>query len=802
MRMLHQSMRSSSCGCRIIAHQGKCSTSRISASGGRLLGSENLTHRVSLALVIVAGLMPMTWYRPSNVIKGIDSFFSLHPETLMSQVLHTWSTTGSPGIPNNQIPGLPIWLAQFGLHFIGMPVPAAQIVVICTLSVTAALGAYVLTIEILRSSNKNLGPFPIEIGALAGGILWVANPAALAQVWYRQTLLEVTWALLPWLVRLFIQAASDSKDSLLRFFFRGLGITVVGSAGLVEAYLPGIAVLVSAWVSPLVYVSFKHHRVARLRPLVAVSGGVFAGVAWWLVPAIPFFKSIVRGTALSPSSSLELRAFSPYLSIQKILTLTNAPLIWQAPGPSQASFTSWSWIITRPSSFIIYLIPAVSITGVMLCFRRWRESTPAILGSVFAIIVGVIVTKGDNRPFRHIGMLLIQLPFGSVFRDPASTLIFVAALPICVLFGIGVCSLASLGVNWTMLGIVSMILIDGLACFAWWTSDVIPRSVGVIPSEYVTVPDSYQSFAGWANALRLGEKIMVLPYSKFNVSAFKWKSGADTGLDCVLPEFIVREIILCGNTNLGLADIPGVTLATDLARKKSEVFDLAKLWGVGTWLIHRDWDYEVAPDTYLGPNAISNLSKFAQSKASGNVELGGRIFKSRQLVALSQRALPLVYSPSILIKSSSIASSNNALNIAKHLVAGNRQGVEVQKSSGSPKCDKSAQLTINRGLNDLSGEIDGSGSVCLVFGETFDHGWQLILADSRSTVTSHFRANWWQNGWAITLDGKTQWHLIYHPQYVVELGLDVGLLEWAVCAIMVASVLFMKFTRQFHIEPN
>ena len=714
----------------------------------------------------------------------------------MSQVLDTWSTAGNAGTPNNQIPGLPIWFAQFGLHFIGIPDSVAQIAVISTLSVLAALGTYFLTIQIMKSAPINLGTFAVEIGALAAGILWVANPAALAQVWYRQTFLDVTWAMLPWLALLFVQAASDSKDSLLKFFFRGLFVAVIGSAGLVEALLPGIALLILAWLSPMVIASIKQNRTIHLWQLAAASSGILVGIVWWLIPAIPYFKAIVKGTTLSPSSSLELAAFSPYLNIQKILTLTDAPLIWQSPGPNQPPFTIWSWIVTRPSSLIIFIIPAVVITGLFLSYRRWQKLTPSIMGAVVAILLGAIVTKGNNGPLSSIGALLIKIPYGSAFRDPASTLIFISALPICVLFGVGACSLVLRDMNWAIVGIACVVLIDGLVGFAWWTNAVIPRNIGVIPSEYVTVPKSYQSFANWTKQLTLGEKIMVLPYSRLDSNAFIWKSGADTGLDCVLPDFIVRQILLCGNSNVGLANTPGITLATDLASKEPGVFALAKLWGVGTWLIHLDWNYKVVPHTYSGPIAIRNLTIFSRSKISGNFDLGSRIFTSKELEALSQQALPLVYSPNISIESSAGASSQGALKVAESLVSGKRRGVEIRKRPGSPKCDNSASLTVNGGLGDLSGEIIGNGSVCFVFGETFDHGWQLILTHARTTIESHFRANWWQNGWVIRLNGKAEWHLIYHPQDAVNLGLDVGLFEWGICLIVAGGSRLRKFSRR------
>lgn len=757
-------------------------------------------HRLALALVFVTGLCPIGWYRPTMPIIGIDSFFSLFPGTLLNQVLAPWSTAGNPGTPNSQLAGLPVYAMEYLLSRLQVPLAAAQIVIVCLLSCLATLGAYRLLRAIVDVEQVRVGVVASEIGSVAAAVLWTVSPLALAQVWYRQTFLEVTWALLPWLVMLAVRAATDTSKSALMYYFYGCGLGLAGSAGLPEAYLPGVALLTCVWLGPVICRVVPERGVAGLSRLVAAAAGVFTGVAWWLIPAIPLLQTLVKGASLSPPTQAELQAFSPFMTVARIMTMTDAPLLWQRVGPGEPRFESWAGVITQAPGFgIPFLIPAIALVGVAFTLRGRARKYGVVNGAAWAVGAGVVVAKGLNPPVSQVATILTHLPFGSVFRDPASTVAFVAALPLCGLFGLGVSFLLGLSVPWRVVAVASIILVDGVSSAAWWTGRVVPERVGILPSSYVVMPHAYSSFGQWLATQSPGGKVMVIPYSQFGGSAFRWSSGADTGLDCVLPGLVSSQIFLCGNTNVGLADVPGTALAEGLKSGSRRVFALAWLWGIGTWVAHRDWNFAVEPATYSGKLGVVRLEEVARRLKSGSARTASRVFWSKDLISIRQPSLPLVYAAAYAETSSVRPTSQAALAVAEALMSQGESAVVVPRDIGRNRCRGSVVLSSGGETGGLGGVVSGQGSACIIFGETFSPGWRLVLIGGRGAVVRHFVANWWQNGWVVKVRGQARWKLVYEPGQVVGLGLDVGESEW-VCLAGVGAYFWLRRGRRWAVS--
>jgi hypothetical protein len=165
------------------------------------------------------------------------------------------------------------------LNRLQIPLAAGQIVIICGLSCMATFGAYRLVRATIELEQIRVSVAARELVSVGAAVLWTVSPFALAQVWYRQTFLEVTWALLPWLVLLAVRAATDSHGSVLMYYVYGCGLALIGSAGLPEAYLPGIAILTCVWLCPVVGHSLREKRADRLGKLAAAGGGVLTGVS-------------------------------------------------------------------------------------------------------------------------------------------------------------------------------------------------------------------------------------------------------------------------------------------------------------------------------------------------------------------------------------------------------------------------------------------------------------------------------------------------------------------------------------------
>jgi hypothetical protein len=733
------------------------------------------------AILMLVGFAPLLWNRADRPIIGIDSLFSLNPAAALGQALLPWSVAGSPGVANSQTPALPVYIFEWLLFKAGIPLGWSELLTVAIFASVAAFGVYRLTAMMIQSEGLFHGVLVSELAATAAGVLWVVNPASLAQVWYRQTYLEVTWALLPWLLLVVLRATRDENVKPSWIAAASGATALVGSAGLPEAYLPGIAVLLTMWCVPPAWVRWRAgDRQVPIR-LAAAAAGLICGLAWWLLPALQFLRTLVSEAQLSPSTAAELNAFSPYLSLGRIVSLRDAPFLWQAVSVNGARFTPWASVITTGAlSGLPLFVPLTALAGILLYPRKRQSGHGYVIGALLTVVAGAFLTKGANPPWSGLGLLLTRLPFGSAFRDPASTLLFVTALPLCVLFGIGVNALTRLSIGGRMLSLALVAGSLGPVLFVWFGGAVIPGRVGPIPSSYVTVPRSYVSSGKWINQEPAGTKVMVLPYSRFGQTAVRWRSGAETGPDCLLPSFAVKEIFICGNTGLKYADVPGQKLATEIAANPTAARALAWLWGVGVWIAHRDWNYQLAPDTYSGRIATKTVVREAYSGTTRDS------FRSTHLVAIKQTTLPLIYAAKKWIP-----LQRSSLPISRVEEAFSEKTAAVVSSGRKPvSCSQRMVLRSDGSVVDPSGVVRGTGIACIVFGETYSPGWRLNASNGK--VLRHFVANGWENCWLMRVRGVSRWQVTFVPGEAVSLGLTIGAVEWFV---LLAGLAFLGIRR-------
>lgn len=732
------------------------------------------------AVVALFGIAVFSWYQSGRVILGIDTLFSLNPDASLVTATQSWSTVGSPGLPNSQLAGLPVYFLQVALRSVGIGIELAELITLAIFAIVAGLGVYSLFLLVAKHQQIVAPSWSLHFGAVGASLIWLVSPFALAQVWYRPTFLDALWAVLPWLTWACLRAVVDPHVAPHHTFATTAAIALAGSAGLTEAYLPGVAILLLAWLSPPLIQRWRTHDHASVARAVSAGLGLVLGTLWWLLPALPFLTTIAAGTSVSPPAIAELEAFSPYLSTGKLIALMGAPFLWQRVAIQGARFEAWSgWITGGIASGLPYLVPLTALGGIVLLPRRSKSRAGLVAGAIFALIIGILVAKGLNPPFPQLAIALTRLPFGSAFRDPATTLAFVPVLPLTVLFGFGVLLTVSMSFPWRLFSIVGGI--GGLlfGSLIWFTGNVLPASIGQIPSTYVAIPRSYTRVAKWLTGVTPGTKIMVLPYSQFGQTALRWQHGADTGPDCIFPSVAPRLISLCGNVGNATADLPGQNLARQAARNADDAFALGWLWGVGVWLIHRDWDFSVAPATYSGQLGVRRMLAAASAYSPPTQ------FHSQQLVALREPALPLVYAGDAVLRTGPAVSPSLAARLFRRKIP----TVVVGKTRPSPSCGSSPTSLVTEGSPAAPrGRLVGDGTVCLVFAETFSPGWQLVVNGGHSAVLSHFVANWWENGWSLRVHGDTRWSLRFSPARGPRIGLVVGLAEWVVLFICLVAL--------------
>lgn len=533
-------------------------------------------------IVLAAGLAPIVWLDNGLILKTVDSFFAVYPRHLLGTALYTWQTRSSTGVAAYSIPSIPLVALQQGLFMAGVPLVVDQSFILVTLAMAAVIGATWLMGEAIGNDHPTmLGTRDRFICAVVG-VEWVANPFALSFVWFHQLQTEVTWAVLPWLVLVVIRGARGS----LTFRQSSAWLVILcflGAAGLPHIYIPSIGlVLLIMGISSGTRNPHTKHGLMLIVGLLAVFVGA---LAVWIVPSLPLLHDLVNTGEIGAPPLTQLRFASRFTNLANVLSLTAVPALHQ--GVSGTPYMSWSWLILQwPGNVLRFILPVVAGIGSFWGIRQPATRRIAV-GSTVAVVIGALFSKGINQPFPIVSIDLLRLPFGAGYTYPLDKFALVLVVAICLLFGLGL--RAILESKRRSLAIPVVLVTGVWLALPWWDGQVIPAGGGVLPSAHVSVPKAYVRAGMLLARQPLMGKTFVVPYQPNGGTAFSWAHGVQPNLDCLLEDWTPGRSVICVPSGQPYGDRVGPALNAGLRNSDPRVLALAKLWGIDTWVIHRDW---------------------------------------------------------------------------------------------------------------------------------------------------------------------------------------------------------------------
>src|ERR1035437_1178164 len=279
------------------------------------------------AIFAIIGLVPLTWFRSRLPLLGVDSYFTLHPSQMFPEANHAWNARLSPGISGFDNAS---WLEYAEVKMADVfPIWLVQAFILSALSSIAVFGMYKavrLYLLLLRECGTRLmgrcSTVSIDVAAMTGAALWVCNPFALSFVWWHITLIEATWAMLPWLLVAVLRAPLWPRRLTL---ITGAALGASGRLTMPEPYLPQI-IVVSVTVAIIAF-----GLAARKRQTAICLGilftGLSGGVLTWFLPAVPLLHEIasqalaVGGNALGGVGPA-VAVSTAYATLPNVLSLT------------------------------------------------------------------------------------------------------------------------------------------------------------------------------------------------------------------------------------------------------------------------------------------------------------------------------------------------------------------------------------------------------------------------------------------------------------------------------------------------
>lgn len=570
------------------------------------------------------------WFAHGMPIKGVDSYFSLHPAGRLFESLSSWDARTSSGTPSSDVIAAGLNWLQAALSLSGLPLPAVEMIITLTLSITAAIGMYHFGLLILDGQLTR----PVDRWvSCALAISWLANPFALSYVWAHQLLIQVTWAALPWLL-FAVVCCVTSRIDVLNSICLLLTIMIIAAAAFPHAYLPGIGLVMSAvGIGSLGLAD----SIGRAFPRLLVAGLALAGgTLWWLLPSLPMLNTLVAQATIGPDSPhAQLEYASQFSPLGNVLSLTAVPILHQYV--DKTPYLAWSsLVLVPPGNALVFVLPIIAAVGGIYTLMQPRLRMLG-MATLSCFLVGLFFSKGANQPWPDINEAMLSLPLGDAVRHPIDKFSFDVVLPMCLLFACGLAWLSRRRLS-SPLAVAASVVVCVYLAVPWWSGSVVPVGGGRLPSAFVDVPPSYDAVGSdLAGMPHLG-KTMVLPYSRDGASAFAWKSGIQPNLDCLLQDWAPERSLLCRDTGEALADRVPEALLQATTSRDIRAFDLAYLSGIDSWLVHNDWDSSYFKPAISPANAMTFLMQPRSTETAPQP-----VHRQGQLIRLPSTGVPLTF---------------------------------------------------------------------------------------------------------------------------------------------------------------
>lgn len=598
---------------------------------------EVFSNPISVVLLILIGLVPLTWFFHGTPILGVDSYFQLHPQQI-PDIFNSWSAATSPGNP--QVDNA-AWL-ELAQEWLGrtLPVWVEQALILCVFAGTSVFGFFALAktfaekvMLLILPLRDKLPLVEIEIASVAVAALWIANPFTDSFNWWHITLIQATWAEMPWIAYVILRIGTLRLPLAL---FLGIFLGGLGRLTMTEPYLPQMAVIVL--VLAISSLTLDVASVKTIRKLATFLFGLAFGVVSWLLPAFPILRIVTEsaihfGGALSGGVQQAVSVTTSSATPLNVVSLT----AWFTLHGSDFGipYHQWSWLVQSQSwNWVRLLLPTWASIGA---FWLWAEifNSPkktkrianklSVMGGVLGvtILLAVFLASASHGPFPNILKFVLRLPFGSAFRNPIDRTAAMIALPELLLVLISFVAFSVWTRSRRLVG-MAVIAVTCLSLgFPYFANLTLPAGSGPVPGALAALPSQYSKVGMTLGSLPIGGKTMVLPFSTTGNVALRWRQGVQSNTNCILQDWAPLRSTLCTVSGESSADVVGEDLSRATA-SGADFVALARVFGVDSWLVHNDFNQVFSEGSNSTANSPSTLEMGLASFAStGNAKANG-----------------------------------------------------------------------------------------------------------------------------------------------------------------------------------
>ncbi|MBI2647439.1 DUF3367 domain-containing protein, partial [Candidatus Woesearchaeota archaeon] len=485
---------------------------------------------VFIISIILLGLVPLIWYKPSFMVAGGDVFPLLIGKDVFYKHMFLWGTKNA-GVTSDFQQYLMLESIWYFLLLLGFSVGFIQALINIFYFVGAGLSIYYLISIIYEERDSSV----LRIGSFIAAVFYMFNFFIMLS--NENYAIKWSYVFLPLLLAICVKIVKDIKNNqkpykniayfsiistiLFSFATRNLGILVVD--------------MVAVFLIFLYYFIFeKQTRKGLIKYSIILIIVVFLINMWWVISIFyNYFQpmlsnSLIEGTPTDVTEWSWTHVRSSFLN----LFWLNGTWGWYP------EYHTYVFKYSNPILLILVFIPVVIAFISLLLSKKIFDYYLAI-----CVLVSFFLSKGIHPPLESINLFLYNhIPFFYVFRTAYGKfeLIIVIFLALLICSGVieAINKLNSSRKTHKIIGknripylfAVILPLIFIASTFPFITGEVIKDNKKDFPfSSYVVIPSYWRNATSWLSNQTGDFRVLVMPNNDFYLVPYKWGYyGVDT----------------------------------------------------------------------------------------------------------------------------------------------------------------------------------------------------------------------------------------------------------------------------------
>jgi hypothetical protein len=704
---------------------------------------------IPIAIILLVGLLSVTWFRGNFLIKSGDSFFGLSPNYELTFRSYIWYPAG--GVQTQQFTFFPYLLFMAFLENIGISLVTSEKILFYLLFTSSGLSMYYLSAVLTGKDQKRL------IG-LTSAILYMMNSFTLINIWGGGfTTIVFVYPLLPLSLALFIKGLNTKN---FRYLFVISLFWLIFSAALANpAFALPIWMVLISYLGYYIIVEQRN----RANIVYALKFCSILLIVWlflnmfWILPTLPFIGKLYGAAQASGGYTSIFVLTSVSTNILNSLRLLG---FWTFYSNffGDPYFHFASIYLTNPFFVIVsFLIPILAFLPLL-----FKHKDKYIVYIALLTVCGLFIIKQYNSPFGELNLWIIQnVPYVGMFRDTYEKFGLIVSMGYAFLIGTSVFMIYNymkkhltsqhlkthrgIKKHAPVVFVIIFLLVMQIFMFPFWTGDVIYSGGKIQFSSRLQVPAYYNETAEWINTQPEQFNLLYLP---IYTGTFRYiLNGTHYGGSDPLDEYFFHkpEIICTWNqeSDFGWDAIEPVISVNDPTDSFGKMLTMMNIKYI---VVHNDFDPMFTP---ISP---------AQLKIDLNRQEGISLVKSFGQIDIYENNF---WKPSEIYATSNVVSIQGDVdNLAGYL----NNVMDVAERTDFSVDESVMLLSSQNGLSQLSNiplsivNYDPLNITCTVYdGDINPANWT-------SLITDQYAARYY-NGWkgVISTNGQGDPDMLIFP---------------------------------------